>query len=46
MKLLLTMGGFLAAITPAFAQTTGNDAVTKVAQETLLLSMVANAGWS
>ena len=45
MKLLLTMGGLAAAITPALAQTTGNDAVTEVAQETSLLSMVAHAGW-
>jgi biopolymer transport protein ExbB len=45
MKPLLTMGGLLAAITPALAQTTGNDASSAISQETSLLSMVAHAGW-
>ena len=30
---------------PALAQTTGNDAVAQISQETSLLSMVAHAGW-
>ena len=44
-RFLLTTGCLLAAMAPALAQTTGNDAVTEVSQETTLLGMVAAAGW-
>jgi biopolymer transport protein ExbB len=44
-RILLTTGCLLAAIAPALAQTTGNDAVTEVSKETTLLGMVAAAGW-
>src|SRR5580658_2854997 len=44
-RLFLSTGCLFAAALPALAQTTGNDAVTEVSQETSLLSMVAHAGW-
>jgi biopolymer transport protein ExbB len=44
-RFLLTTGCLLAAIPPALAQTTGNDAVTEVSKDTSLLGMVAAAGW-
>ena len=44
-RFLLTTGGLLAAMAPALAQTSGNDAVTEVSKETTLLGMVAAAGW-
>jgi len=44
-RLLLSLGILLAAIAPALAQTTGNDAVTEVSKETSLLGMIAAAGW-
>ena len=44
-RFLLTTGCLFAAMAPALAQTTGNDAVTEVSQETSLLGMVAAAGW-
>jgi biopolymer transport protein ExbB len=42
---LLTTGCLLAAMASAPAQTTGNDAVTEIGQDTSLLNMVAHAGW-
>src|SRR5258708_34599659 len=44
-RFLLTTGCLLAAMAPVLAQTSGNDAVTKMSQETTLLGMVAAAGW-
>jgi biopolymer transport protein ExbB len=44
-RLLLTSGYLFAAVAPALAQTTGNDAVTEVSKQTSLLGMVAAAGW-
>lgn len=44
-RFLLTTGCLLAAMAPTPAQTSGNDAVTEISQETSLLSMVAHAGW-
>jgi biopolymer transport protein ExbB len=44
-RFLLTIGCLLAAIAPALAQTTGNDAVTEVSKETTLLGMITAAGW-
>ncbi len=44
-RILLTTVCLLAAIAPALAQTTGNDAVTEVSKQTSLLGMVAAAGW-
>jgi len=44
-RFLLTTGCLLAAMAPALAQTSGNDAVTEVSKETTLLGMVAAAGW-
>jgi biopolymer transport protein ExbB len=44
-RFLLTAGCLFAAMAPALAQTTGNDAVTEISKETSLLGMVAAAGW-
>jgi biopolymer transport protein ExbB len=44
-RFLLTTGCLLAAMAPALAQTTGNDAVSEVSKETTLLGMIAAAGW-
>jgi biopolymer transport protein ExbB len=44
-RLLLSAGCLLAAMAPALAQTSGNDAVTEVSKDTTLLGMVAAAGW-
>jgi biopolymer transport protein ExbB len=44
-SLLLTAGVLLAAMAPALAQTSGNDAVTEISKDTTLLGMVAAAGW-
>jgi biopolymer transport protein ExbB len=44
-RFLLTCGGLLAAIIPALAQTSGNDAALAVSKDTTLLNMVASAGW-
>jgi biopolymer transport protein ExbB len=44
-RLLLSTSLLLAAVAPALAQTTGNDAVTEVSKETSLLGMIAAAGW-
>jgi biopolymer transport protein ExbB len=44
-RFLLTSSLLLAAIAPALAQTTGNDAVAQVSKETSLLGMIAAAGW-
>src|SRR5277367_1559912 len=44
-RFLLTSGCLLAAMAPALAQTTGNDAVTEISKDTTLLGMVAAAGW-
>ena len=44
-RFLLTTGCLLAAMAPALAQTSGNDAVTEMSKETTLLGMVAAAGW-
>jgi biopolymer transport protein ExbB len=44
-QFLLTGAGLLAATASAFAQTSGNDAITEVSRDTTLLTMVAAAGW-
>src|SRR5471032_1426346 len=44
-RLLLTLGCLLLAGAPALAQTTGNDAVSEISQQTTLLGMVEAAGW-
>ena len=44
-RFFLTGTGLLAAMAPALAQTSGNDAITEMSKETTLLGMVAAAGW-
>jgi biopolymer transport protein ExbB len=44
-RFLLSTGYLFAAMAPALAQTTGNDAATQVSADTTLLGMVAHAGW-
>jgi biopolymer transport protein ExbB len=44
-RIFFTVGCVLAAMVPALAQTTGNDAVTEMSKNTTLLGMVAAAGW-
>ena len=46
MKRLLSSGGILfAAVTPALAQTTANDAATQMSRQSTVLSMLQSAGW-
>ena len=44
-RFFLTGTGLLAAMAPALAQTSGNDAITEMSKETTLLGMVAAVGW-
>ncbi|SRR5260221_1768602 len=44
-QFILTGAGLLAAMAPALAQTSGNDAMSEMSRETTLLGMVAAAGW-
>jgi len=44
-RFLLTGAGLLAAMAPALAQTSDNDAVSEMSKETTLLNLVAAAGW-
>jgi len=44
-RLLLTGACLFAAMAPALAQTSGNDAVTRISSDTTLLNLLAAAGW-
>ena len=44
-RFLISTGCLFAAAVPVLAQTSDNDAVAQISQETSLLSMVEHAGW-